>query len=100
MFVLLNPSTADAEVDDPTLKRCIGFARAVGMDALTVVNLCAFRATRPADLWRAPDPIGPEADRHIEEATQETALSSSGGGGTDRATQLELSMSGTSCEKT
>ncbi len=74
MFVLLNPSTADAEVDDPTLKRCIGFARNAGMEALTVVNLYAFRATRPADLWKAPNPIGPDTDLHIKEATRDSAL--------------------------
>jgi hypothetical protein len=80
VFVLLNPSTADAEIDDATLRRCIGFARDAGMDALTVVNLYAFRATRPADLWRAPDPVGPDTDRHIEEAAEDTALVIAGWG--------------------
>src|SRR5689334_16488446 len=49
-FVMLNPSTADAEVDDPTIRRCMGFARTLGFDGIGVVNLYAFRATKPADL--------------------------------------------------
>ena len=59
-FVMLNPSTADATVDDPTIRRCVGFATSWGCAALHVLNLYAFRATKPADLWKAGDPIGPE----------------------------------------
>lgn len=68
LFVMLNPSTADAEQDDATIRRCTTFAVAHGFDALEVVNLFAFRATDPTDLWRAADPVGPDADRHIAEA--------------------------------
>lgn len=57
-FVMLNPSTADARVDDPTIRRCIGFARTLGYDGIRVANLYAFRATKPADLWRAEEPTG------------------------------------------
>jgi hypothetical protein len=64
-FVLLNPSTADANLDDPTLRRCIGFAKRWGYAGLEVVNLFAWRATRPADLRRARDPVGPENDAHL-----------------------------------
>lgn len=49
-FVMLNPSTADAEEDDPTVRRCLGFARHWGCGSLVVVNLYAWRATNPADL--------------------------------------------------
>jgi len=52
-FVMLNPSTADAEQDDPTIRRCIAFARSWGFGALSVRNLFPFRATKPADLKRA-----------------------------------------------
>lgn len=65
VFVMLNPSTADASQDDPTIRRCIGFAKAFGYGALHVVNLYAFRATKPADLWKAADPIGPENDETL-----------------------------------
>ena len=53
LFVLLNPSTADAAVDDPTLRRCMGFARREGCGATRTVNLFAWRATDPRDLARA-----------------------------------------------
>lgn len=65
LFVMLNPSTADAHLDDPTIRRCKGFALALGCTGVTVVNLYAYRATKPADLWRAEDPVGPENDEHL-----------------------------------
>lgn len=60
VFILLNPSTADAEVDDPTIRRCIGFAKREGCGALEVINLYALRATKPIHLLDHPDPEGPE----------------------------------------
>jgi len=50
LFVGLNPSTADASVDDPTIRRCAGFARAWGFDWLYMGNLMAWRATDPKQL--------------------------------------------------
>lgn len=58
-FVMLNPSTADAEVDDPTIRRCVSFAQREGADACWVVNLFAFRSSDPGALSREDDPIGP-----------------------------------------
>lgn len=58
-FIMLNPSTADHETDDPTIKRCIHFAQRERFDGLAVMNLFALRATNPADLWDAEDPVGP-----------------------------------------
>jgi hypothetical protein len=62
-WIMLNPSTADADVDDPTIRRCMGFTRQWGYDALTVVNLFAYRAADPRHLHDAAqagvDPAGP-----------------------------------------
>jgi hypothetical protein len=52
-FIGLNPSTADETIDDPTIRRCIGFARTWGYGGLLMLNLFAFRATKPADMWKA-----------------------------------------------
>ena len=52
-FLMCNPSVADADIDDPTIRRCIGFARREGYDGILVVNVYAYRATKPADLWAA-----------------------------------------------
>lgn len=68
LFVMLNPSTADARRDDPTIRRCSGFARAWGFGGVEVVNLFAWRATDPRELRRAADPVGPENDRVIAAA--------------------------------
>lgn len=63
-FVGLNPSTADETQDDPTIRRCIRFARDWGYAQLLMLNLYAFRATDPVHLWRARrdgvDVVGPE----------------------------------------
>ena len=58
LFVMLNPSTADETTDDPTIRRCIGFARSWGFTELRVANLFAMRATDPRELRTAADPIG------------------------------------------
>ena len=68
LFIMLNPSTADAMVDDPTIRRCRSFAMRDGYSQLEVVNLFALRATDPRELARAPDPIGPDNDAIIAKA--------------------------------
>jgi hypothetical protein len=65
-FIMLNPSTADSTADDPTIRRCIEFARKWDFAGIEVTNLYAFRATLPEDLWEADDPIGPENDATID----------------------------------
>lgn len=67
LFILLNPSTADAERDDPTSRRGMGFARMWGFEACVFVNAFAYRSTNPREMKRVIDPIGPENDRIILE---------------------------------
>lgn len=70
LFVLLNPSTADASVDDQTVRKCIGFSRSWNLGGFNIVNLFALRATDPKDLWEArwDHRVGPETDAHITAA--------------------------------
>jgi hypothetical protein len=68
VFILLNPSTADDSQDDPTVRRCIGFAKSWGKSSLKIVNLFAFRSTKPDALLRCENAIGPENDHHIVSA--------------------------------
>lgn len=65
MFIGLNPSTADETKDDPTIRRCIGFAKAWGYGALCMTNLFAFRATKPEDMKRQVEPVGMDNIHHI-----------------------------------
>jgi len=74
LFVLLNPSTADAQQDDPTLRRCLGFACLEGCGSLEIVNLFAYRATQPTQLKMISDPIGDENDQYIAAAAQQATL--------------------------
>jgi len=76
-FVMLNPSTADADVDDPTIRRCMGFARREGYKGIRVVNLYALRTTRPVHLWEHPDPVGPENDDWIRRALRHATANES-----------------------
>ena len=64
-WIMLNPSTADASLDDPTIRRCMGFARAWGYGGIVVHNLYALRATDPRQLRDHPDPVGPVNDSYI-----------------------------------
>lgn len=68
LFVLLNPSRADARVEDPTLCRCIGFAQNWGYGSVELVNLYAYRAPDPHILRQVADPVGPLNDHYILEA--------------------------------
>ena len=75
IFALLNPSMATAETDDPTIRRCIGYAHKWGYGGLIVVNLFAIRSPNPKILYSLDDPVGPENrdywDKAIHEARQD-----------------------------
>ncbi|MBT4822844.1 MAG: DUF1643 domain-containing protein [Lentisphaerae bacterium] len=67
VFVGLNPSTADETQDDPTIRRCMGFAEAWGFSGMAMVNLFAVRATDPRDMLSHPEPVGPDNDMWLRE---------------------------------
>ena len=58
MFIGLNPSTADETNDDPTIRRCINFAKSWGCDSFCMTNIFAFRATDPKVMIAEPEPVG------------------------------------------
>ena len=74
LFIGLNPSTADHRRDDPTIRRCVNFARDWGFATMEVVNLFAFRATYPSDLKAADDPIGSRNDYWIRRTHRQADL--------------------------
>ena len=68
-WVMLNPSTADASKDDPTLRKCMGFSERWGYTELQVVNLFAWRSTEPRGLlYTQGSPVGADNAEHIDVA--------------------------------
>ena len=65
LFIGLNPSTADEEVDDPTIRRCSGYAQKWGYGGFMMVNLFAYRTTLPSNLKKVKHPIGKDNDKYI-----------------------------------
>ena len=65
LFIGLNPSTADEREDDPTIRRCIQFAKNWGYRGMWMVNLFAYRSTNPKVLLSVDDPIGPDNNWHL-----------------------------------
>ena len=74
MIIGLNPSTADETGNDPTITRCISFARSWGYGAVCVTNLFGFRATAPSELKAYHDPIGKENDAWVHEMAKGAAI--------------------------
>lgn len=74
LFIGLNPSTADERIDDPTIRRCVGFAKSWGFGKLCMANLFAWRATSPAQMKVAHDPIGPDNERLLDRMAADAAL--------------------------
>ena len=65
LFIGLNPSTADEEVDDPTIRRCFGYAQKWGYGCFIMVNLFAYRTTSPSNLKKVKYPVGKDNDKYI-----------------------------------
>ena len=74
VFICLNPSTADASTDDPTLRRIVHFASDWGYGSVVVVNLFAFRASDPRRLWLTEDPVGPRNNFWLRKHTKGAQL--------------------------
>lgn len=88
VIIGLNPSTADDRRDDPTIRRCVGFARQFGYGGLKVVNLFAYRSTEPDALRHAADPVGPDNSLAIRKAVGDCLCSLPVPGGTARVRVL------------
>jgi hypothetical protein len=73
-YVLLNPSTADEARNDPTVERCVRRGLTMDYAKVLVTNIFALRSTDPGELYRAQDPVGPENDRAIVQATRRAHL--------------------------
>jgi len=72
-FIMINPSVADGEIDDPTIRRIVGFAKSLGWSKVIVGNLFAYRTPDVRELARVPDPVGPENASHLKAIFEEVA---------------------------
>lgn len=92
LFVMLNPSTADESTDDPTIRRCIGFAKAWGFSSLAVGNLFALRTPSPSQLMQNQSPIGDENDRWLHKLQQTATLTIAAWGNNGRLNGRSMSV--------
>lgn len=74
LFIGLNPSIADENIDDPTITRCINFAKDWGYGTLLMANLFAFRSTYPKEIYLIDNPIGKDNDYYILECVKQSDL--------------------------
>ncbi len=100
MFIGLNPSTADETRDDPTIRKCMGFAQRWGYEGLCMTNLFAFRATQPRDMRAELYPTGPHNLDHVLQCAAKAAIVVAAWGangsykGRDRAMMEDLAKHG------
>lgn len=73
MFIGLNPM-ADETTDDPTIRRCIRYAKKWGYGSLCMTNLFAFQATLPEDMKIAEDPVGPDNDKTLVQIAEDAEI--------------------------
>ncbi len=73
-FVGLNPSIADADIDDPTIKKCVRYSLLWHYGGLVMVNLFAYRATKPRKMMTATSPVGPLNDEFIKRFSKDAGL--------------------------
>jgi hypothetical protein len=74
LFVCLNPSIADGELEDNTSRVCINYAKSWGFGGLLIGNLFAYRSTEPSALYSISDPVGPENDMWLKKLQAEATL--------------------------
>ena len=84
-FIMLNPSTADAKKDDPTIRRCVSFARTWGYSNLEVVNLFAWRTPYTGDFRGVADPVGPDNSGYLLDAMSRATIVIAAWGGLELA---------------
>lgn len=96
-WVMLNPSTADALKDDPTIRRVIGFSKRWGYGHVRVVNLFALRATHPIELQRVEDPVGADNDHYMEQALLDASHVVLGWGNDGKLCDMRYRFQGYSC---
>lgn len=80
LFLLLNPSTATDEQDDPTIRRCIGYAKSWGFGRMMIGNIFAYRSTCPLGMKLADDPVGVSNDLYLGAMAGEAHLIVAGWG--------------------
>lgn len=101
MFIGLNPSTADETHDDPTVRRCIRFAKDWGYGAMVMTNIFAYRATHPEDVRVQKDPVGMDNDKWLvkcaSEASIKVACWGTHGRHLDRGTEVRRLIAPLSC---
>lgn len=74
LFIGLNPSTADEKEDDPTINKCISYAKSWGYGKVLMANLFAFRSTDPSILNHVSNPIGSDNDFYLQKSASEADL--------------------------
>lgn len=103
MFIGLNPSTADEAEDDPTISRCISYAKSWGFGGVCMANLFSYRATEPAVMLTAEDPVGLENDQWLVKLASEAGLVVAAwgniGGHMGRSQKVKLLLPGLHCLK-